>query len=149
MTDSNKEHTQLRVLKGTQTPGDKVVCVSIGPGLILDNDGVGYQADNVRDRFYGFQFNLGNKLVYYFMESFGIKKNSFLSTHPEEDNKHQMLVLKTNSCRKKKQVSNCSYLPVVFLLSCSPISNEKKCMCVCTYTHIHLYTYTCICIVWA
>ena len=69
------------------------------------------------------------------------KKNKklFLSTHQGEDNKHQMLVLKTNSCRKKR-VSNCPYSPVVFLLSCSPISNEKKCMCVYihTYTSIHI-----------
>ena len=121
MTDSNKEHTQLRVWKGTQTPGDKVVCVSIGPGLILDNDGVGYQADNVRDRFYGFQFNLGNKLVYYFIESFGIKKTSFLSTHPEEDNKHQMLVLKTNSCRKKTGLK-------LFLFAC--------CILIILFSHI-------------
>ena len=141
MTDSNKEHTQLRVLKGTQTPGDKVVCVSIGPGLILDNDGVGYQADNVRDRFYGFQFNLGNKLVYYFMESFGIKKNSFLSTHPEEDNKHQMLVLKTNSCRKKNRsqiVLTCLLYSYYFVL---PYPMRKS-VCVCVHTHIYIYTHT-------
>lgn len=38
------------------------------------NAGIGYQADNVNYCFCGFKFNLGEKLIYYFMKSFGIKK---------------------------------------------------------------------------
>lgn len=37
--------------------------------------GIGYQADNVNYCFYGFTFNLENKLIY-FMKNFGVKKTN-------------------------------------------------------------------------
>ena len=92
-----------------------------------------------------FNLTLGVSLFITSWTALELKKKLFLSTHQGEDNKHQMLVLKTNSCRKKR-VSNCPYSPVVVLLSCSPISNEKKCTCVYihtyTSTHIRLYMHS-------
>lgn len=47
---------------------DQALCLIT---IAVLNAGMGYQADKVNYCFYGFKFNLGIKLIYWFTESFG------------------------------------------------------------------------------
>ena len=77
------------------------------------------------------------------MESFGIKKYSFPSTYQEEDNKHQMLVLKTNSCRKNMGLKLFLFACCILIILLSHNQWEKVYVCVYmhTYVSIHIRLY--------